>query len=161
MGEYGNPYEDTTVSWPARKLVYPSIEAPFLLRHLLLLAGDDGTLAELFAGRARRSGGSRGPESGRCFENHGDRLTDLRSVEAAQAEGSPAVDDVIGGHGPFFADRVVDLRLEVGRSRPYLLQAVGELILVREEPIGLPTAEAHEMIHRRSLETRIGIPGAR
>ena len=85
---------------------------------------------------------------------------DLWSVEAAPAERAPAVDDILGGYGPFFADGVVSLRPEVRRSRRYLLQGVGKLFAKCEEPIGFPAVKAQEMIHRRSFETVKMVPGA-
>ena len=57
-------------------------------------------------------------------ENGRDHLTDLWCIEATQTEGGPAVDDVLGGQGPFFADSVVDLRPEVRRSRRYPFERV-------------------------------------
>ena len=71
------------------------------------------------------------------------------------------MDNVICGHGPFLADRMVDLRPEVRRSRDYPFGGDGELLAVSEDYAGLAAVKALEVVHRRSIDKGIMVSGAR
>ena len=91
------------------------------------------------------------------FEEARDPPAEGRCIEATQAEGGPTVDDVIRGYGPFFGDRVMDLRPEVRRFRGYLFEGVVVHFAVFEELVGLCAVEVEEVIHGRSVETGIKV----
>src|SRR5215213_7530349 len=57
--------------------------------------------------------------AGSGFEECGDNVPDLWCIKATQTESGSAVNDVLGGQGPLFANRMVDLRPEVRRSWRY------------------------------------------